>query len=287
MSVYVDVLVAVNYIINLMLLKISSRLLGVVCSQRRLYLAALLGAVGSLVIFLPSGGAAAQSFFKLSLALMMSAAAFGLRDKRRLIKALAATFLVSFVFAGVAAACVCFFEPAGLLYYNGVVYFDLDAGQLILCVAAAYLVLTLLERFLNARAADSELYAVTICLCGACVQLKGFGDTGHRLKEPFSGAPVIICERTAAARLGDAPPERVRVIPCSTVTGGGILEAFRPDYVEICGNGLHKRTTDAYIAVVDAVLSSTYQALIPPPLLRGTQRCQTECKTKEKSDASL
>lgn len=268
MTVYADVLVAVNYIVNLLLLKITARLMGAICSQKRLYLAALLGAVGSLAIFLPDYGFLPQTLYKFALTISMAATAFGVHNRAKLFKSLLVSLFVSFLFAGVAAAAVFFLSPTGLLYYNGVVYFDLDVVQLILWIAAAYLMLTLLERFLSARVPDERLYPLTIRMEGESVTLKGFGDTGHSLKEPFSGAPVIICSGSFLAPLKQPPIERVRIIPCATVTGGGVLEAFRPDEIEISfGDGSSLRMSDVYVAAIQKSISCDYQALIPPALL--------------------
>ena len=56
MTVYADILFVVNYAVNLALLLISARLLGIIPKKKRICLAALLGAAGSLIIFLPLNG---------------------------------------------------------------------------------------------------------------------------------------------------------------------------------------------------------------------------------------
>ena len=75
MTVYADVLVVVNYIVNLLLLLASAKLLGVVTCRWRLCAGALVGALGSLVIFLPYVGMWFQALYKILLALAMAAAA--------------------------------------------------------------------------------------------------------------------------------------------------------------------------------------------------------------------
>lgn len=82
MTVYADVLVVVNYIVNLLLLLASAKLLGVVICRWRLCAGALVGALGSLVIFLPYVGMWFQILYKILLALAMAAAAFGVRRGR-------------------------------------------------------------------------------------------------------------------------------------------------------------------------------------------------------------
>ena len=145
MTVYADVLIVVNYIVNLFMLLAARRILGSAAGRGRMSLAALLGAAGSLVIFLPYIGFWFQFLYKLFLAVAMAAAAFGIKPWQKLIKAVFVTFAVSFLFAGLMLALSIVLAPAGMFYYNGVVYFDISALVLIAATGAAYLVLTVLK----------------------------------------------------------------------------------------------------------------------------------------------
>ena len=267
MTVYADVLVVVNSIVNLLLLLASAKLLGVVTCRWRLCAGALVGALGSLVIFLPYVGMWFQALYKILLALAMAAAAFGVRPWQRLAKALFVTFAVSFLFAGLMLALSHLLAPAGMIFYNGVVYFDISVLALILSTTAAYLLLLLFERLFAGRVDEHRLYEITVTAGGRAVSCKGLADTGSDLREPFSGAPVIVCDRTLAERV--RPPEHAgfRVIPCRTVTGEGALEGFRPDEIQITGGGRTIRTSDVYIAASREPISGEYQALINPQII--------------------
>ena len=84
MTVYADVLIVVNYIVNLFMLLAARRILGSAAGRGRMSLAALLGAAGSLVIFLPYIGFWFQFLYKLFLAVAMAAAAFGIKPWQKL-----------------------------------------------------------------------------------------------------------------------------------------------------------------------------------------------------------
>ena len=75
MTVYADVLVAVNYIINLLIILASGKILGIILSRRRTCLSALLGAAGSLIIFLPYISWWFQLFYKIVLTCAIAATA--------------------------------------------------------------------------------------------------------------------------------------------------------------------------------------------------------------------
>lgn len=265
MVVYVDVLLAVNYTVNLVLLLSAARLSGAVVGRKRICLAALFGAVGALAIFLPYRGAVFQTFYKLTLTIAMTAAAFGFRPRRRLLKGLLALMASSFAFAGLMMALQFFWD--GVLYQNGVVYFDISALDLIFWTAVSYGGLWLFERLFLNRTSEKKLCSVTVNLAGKQISFRALADTGNKLKEPFSGAPVIVCDAALAERVSDGSPERIRLIPCSTVAGGTVLEAFRPDSVRILCGGHETITGDVYLAKSREPITGEYEAVFNPQII--------------------
>lgn len=267
MTVYADVLLVVNYIVNLLILAASAKILGFVVKRVRLMAGSLLGAVGALIIFFPYIGNWFQILYKIALALAMTAAVFGLHSLKRFLKATFVVFAVSFIFAGVMLALHFLLKPRGLLFYNGVVYFDISVLFLIISTTAAYLILSLFERLFFSRTSEKQLYDLTVSCEGKVIALKGLADTGSNLKEPFSGAPVIVCSAGLVEKVKPKEETRFRVIPCLTVTGEGMLEAFRPDQLVIAGAGKRIVTSDVYIAASRQPIAGEYQALLNPQLI--------------------
>lgn len=265
MTVYVDVLLAVNYTVNLILLLVAARLMGAVVARKRLCLAALLGAAGALAIFLPSGGFLFQTLYKLALTASMTAAAFGFRPWRRMLKGLLALMTASFIFAGFMLALQFFW--GGALYQNGVVYFNISALDLIFWTGVSYGVLWLFERLFLNRTSEKKLCSVTVDLEGKQISFRALADTGNQLKEPFSGAPVMVCDGSLTARMMPDRPERVRLIPCNTVAGGTVLESFRPDRVRIIHEGRETVTRDVYIARSREPIRGEYEAVFNPQII--------------------
>lgn len=267
MAVYADVLVVVNYIVNLLLILTSGKILGVVLKRWRVSLAALIGGLGSLLIFLPVVGMGMQIILKLSLTFAMVSAAFGCKPWKRFAKAVFVLFSVSFIFAGLMLALSFFAAPVGMLFYNGIVYFDISALTLILCTTAAYLLMLLFESLFFSRTAERKLCDITVTSNGKTIMMKGLVDNGCNLKEPFSGAPVIVCDRTLANKIRPEHDVGMRVIPCLTVTGEGVLEGFRPDHLLLHCEGKTMQTADVYIAASREAIEGEYQALINPQLM--------------------
>lgn len=276
MTVYVDVLLAVNYAVNLLLLMAAGKLLGTTAGRGRLCIAALVGAVGALVIFLPMDGFLLRFLYKGGLSILMTASAFGIRPFGKLARALAAVFVVSFVFAGVMMALQLLMQPGRLFYQNGVVYFHVSALSLVLWTAAAYGAIWLFDRMFLGRTEEKKLFRITVENAGRQVSFDALADTGSTLREPFSGAPVVVCDKALAQRVCPDQPERFRLIPCSTVLGAGMLEGFRPDMVSICGPAGEYKTRDVYIAKSREPIYGEYRAVFNPQLIDGA--CRPACQ---------
>lgn len=267
LEVYADVLVIVNYAVNLLCLLAASKLLGRVVPRWRLCAAALVGGLGSLSIFfaLPDWG---WVLFKIALSLGMTVIVFGIGSAKRFCHAVFAVFAVSFLFAGVLLALYLFLAPANMQFYNGVIYFDLSALALLAGIAVAYLLLRLADRFLLGKQENQLLYDLTLWKGGRTAVLRALSDTGNRLKEPFSGAPVILCDSSVVCRLWPPNEEPLfRVIPFCTVAGEGTLRGFQPDGIRLRGPQMELETRDVYIAASPKPLTGTFQAILNPQLV--------------------
>lgn len=270
-TVYVDVLVAVNLIIDYFLLLLVTKFLHITVRRRRLLLGALVGAGGSLVILLPSLPPAIDLFVKLSLSLPVALAAFGFHGFRAFLRQVLSFFLLSFAFAGILVAVWYFLAPSGLFVKNSVVYFDVPPLLLIGLTLLSYFVLRLLQRVTGRGPLQHTVCQVRLVLAGQERSLQARVDTGSSLKEPFSGLPVVVAEKNALP-----PPPKIpaRVIPFISVGGEGLLRAWRAESCTLVFPGGGICRAECYIAYTEQKLSGgEYQALVPPSMLEdGTEK---------------
>lgn len=145
-GVYVDVLLVMNYIINMLLIVCMGKLSGREPKRRRIVAAALFGAATSLTIFLPFMGVFLSILMKLVISAAIVLIAFSYINLRIFFKQLFLFFAVSFSFAGVMLGIWLAFSPKGMTYYNGVVYFDISSFLLIITTAVAYALLAIASR---------------------------------------------------------------------------------------------------------------------------------------------
>jgi stage II sporulation protein GA (sporulation sigma-E factor processing peptidase) len=270
--IYADILFLINTIINYLLLIITAR----ICDSRvKRIRCALSAAAGGLYAV---GAVMFPSIACVGLKLLSGAAmvliAFGF--SRGLLRSMLVFFAASAAFAGAVYAAAII---AGRSSYGFVSPVTLKI--LFFSFAVCYVVLSLVFRR-SAKAAVSTV-SVRIIHNGRSISFMALIDTGNGLKDPITGARAIIISVSRAAELfdrdcahliSDLSPEnkaqtlcalnsrgcRFRLLPYSTVGGGGMLLAFTPERVEING----KIEKGAVVALTQSNISDggAYSALI-------------------------
>lgn len=262
-TVYVDVLLVLNWVIDYLLLRLTAHFLRLSVSRKRLVLGAGVGAFGALVILLPPLPWGLDVLVKLLLSAAVIAAAFGVKSPRAFLRAGLSFFFLSFAFAGVLVAVWAVFAPQGLFVKNSVVYFDVPPLLLIFLALGVYVFLRIVQRLCGRGAVKDTACTLKLTLGGAHASLSARVDTGCTLKEPFSGLPVIVVAGTALPRPGTPP----RIIPYASVGGEGLLPAWRPESVCLQFPDKEIHPSLCYVAFSERPLSGAVQALLPPDLL--------------------
>ena len=245
--VYGDVLVAVNFIIDLLILRLCQALTGLRQKGWRRYLAAAAGGLCAMAIFLPAGSFWLDAAVRLGVSLVVVSIAYGRQPLRVFFRVLLVFYAVSFLVAGVVIA-LWFLNPSGgYAYGNGAVYLNLRPTALLGAAAAAYLFVRAFDRVFRWSRGARDRCRVRAVRDGRMVEFTALADTGNRLTEPFSGRPLVLVSMEKGRMLltpsesrwleagmeGEDPPAGVRVAPYATVNGRGLLAVFRPDRLEI------------------------------------------------------
>ena len=231
LTVYVDVLIILNTLVNYFILLSIRKITRSHTSRWRIALGSLAGGVSSMLIFLEHLGAV-MTILKLVTAILMTVITFGIKPLKSLFKKLFWLFAISFVFGGLMFAVYIFFDTDILIYTNGIVYFDIDVTFLVVCSVFSYIVITVITKFTDKKAPKSQEYYVSIQQNGKMVSCKALMDTGNNLREPFSSLPVVMVEKDLFNQF-HMPNEKLRLIPASTVSGETLIKAFRPDFLQI------------------------------------------------------
>lgn len=253
-TIYVDVLIVLNIYVNYFLLRMTAAITHSRLKTVRCFLAALYGSFFSLLILAPELPSAVTLLIKLAAAVTVVMAAFGIHGYIRLLKNTAAFFTVNFLLAGTVYAVYSWFKPDFMRFGNSYFYIDFSLLILILVTAGLYFVLCLFRRFSRGGRCDS--FKVMIRLGRNTAVMDGLADTGNRLRDYFSGKPVVICGRDDLLPLGlgdvsaDRLPRGFRLLPCSTVSADGLIPVFRADELLIVNSVTGERkSVDAMVGI--------------------------------------
>lgn len=283
MVIYADVLVSVNILVTYITLVATRVVCKVPTNKYFVALSSFCGGVFSLVIFF-DGGAVFSVFYKIITALIIVAIAFLPKNIRTYLKCCVLFFGVTLLFGG-AMLALCLVEPSNILYVNGTVYFDISLSYLLGSVVSIYGIFLGASYVLEKRAFKNELFRVRVEFRKTKTEFFGFSDTGNVMSDAVTGRAVILAELSAVKPLlspeeaeffgsGDfslVPQSlsgKIRIIPCSTATGDGILKAFLPDRVDIFSDKTDVKNAFCLVAVTSKKLSTgEYEAIINSRIL--------------------
>jgi stage II sporulation protein GA (sporulation sigma-E factor processing peptidase) len=216
----------VNYFILLAVRKITRSY----TKRWHLVLGALCGGLSSLLIFIENLGVI-MTGFKIATGILTAAITFGIKPYKQFLKRVFFLFAITFIFGGFSLAVYMICDKDILLYSNGIIYFDINMTFLIICSVISYLIISLVSKFTDKKAPKSKEYFVSVENNSDIVSCMGLMDTGNNLRDPFSGYPVIMAEKSIFEKLFSG--EKIRYIPISTVGGESLIKAFRPEKITI------------------------------------------------------
>lgn len=235
---YLDLWFGLNVLCDYLLCLLTARAAGLVLRRGRYALAALVGALYACAVWLPGLGFLAKSGGKLVCGLGMGLIAFG--DERRPLRCIGLFFAVSASFGGALTVLAAQGRPLFALL-----------SSFLLCYGVGALLFRVHGLFQERR-----LLHVQLEHRGRSAAFRALRDTGNSLRDPTTGARVLVATPKALAGvLGEnrALFERLdpvslqalssqlenlgalRLLPYSALGGGGLLPVFRPERVLLDG----------------------------------------------------
>ena len=275
MVVYADVLIVLNLLVDYFLLSAAALILRRRIKVIRIVTAAFVGGLSSLYIFLPSLSVFADFALKLLICAVMSLICFGFGSLKAFLKSALVSFGVTCAYAGIMIAAWHIFKPNGMLINNSVVYFNISPLILVGASVVSYLCFMFLSAVFRRSAETAKLCNISLFADGKKVELSAIVDTGNSLNDVFGKSEVIIADKSAARSLfGEIDPQinmsvkaRYRIVPCTTVSGGDMLEGFRCDKAELQSEDRQIVLDKPILALSKLPLNDGYNAIINPKIL--------------------
>lgn len=262
--VYIDVLFIINFFITFLLLQLTAKICKKDVSLVRFVLAAAIGGLYSFILVVQGVPDYAVAVSKVVATVIIVLTAFKFYRVKSFLLTLGCFLFSSLVFLGVIVGIYFATGSKLISVNNSVVYFNIGARALLFCALFAYLLSCIIVRLHNRSIAKNEVYTLEITSKGQSVTLFAFADTGNKLREPFSNAPIIVARRQSVEGLVN---DNIRLIPTNTVNGKSLMVAFKPDKIMLKSAKGSAVIENAYIALSDEINGDGFSAVVNPEIL--------------------
>ena len=303
LTVYLDIIFLENLCINCIILLatavINKNSIGII----RILLSSFIGSLYAVIVYLSIAPIFSNIILKILLSICMVHIAYNPKNPKSLLKQLILFYLTSFTFGGVAFALLYFVKPQEILIKNGVLIGTYPIKIALTGVILGFIIITIAFKNFKKRLSKKDMFCnITIKINNKSKTIKAMIDTGNLLKEPLSGAPVVVVEKEELTEiipkdildnaqkiisgeynniiLSEYTP-KFRVIPFSSLgKENGLLLGIKIDNLQIEYDEQENNISNAVVGIYDKKLTKNnlYNALI------GLDIINADIKSKEENN---
>lgn len=271
-KIYMDVLFIINFIIDYILLSVTSFFAKKTPKLFRICSAAAIGGIFSAAAFFMQTNAIFSLFFAFSVAFLMIAVAFGAKKASVLLKDTSVFFLVSTAASGIGFGITFSGKINNTAVNNGIFYADINAYTLLLIFVVSVILIHSATGYIRKQKIKScFLYNVTIEKYGKSVSDVAFYDSGNFLSDPISQKSVLIAEWQTVSDLFEENkvteaivnhPKDFLYIGCRSLGNTTGMYAFSPDSVHSDEINMREQIL---VAITENTLDKegTYRMILP------------------------
>lgn len=268
-DVYADVLFAINFLMDLIILFAAAVLSRIHISPPRISAAAALLALYGTVMFYPR---IAFIYSVLGRAAVSAAAVLILCAslKPKVLIKTAVSFWTSTAVMGGTVYGIFMMTDFGrvlkAITVNGSLYMDVGLDSILMGTAAAYVMIYAYKRVcVRNFSRDKVLFPAEVWINGRAYDVTVLADTGCELRVPVTGEYVLLIPER---RLKAAKPNIITEIPFNSVGGGGAIPVFYPDKIVCRGR---YRIDSAAVGIVKDEFTDDglYTAIINPEAIEN------------------
>lgn len=295
MTIYIDVVLLENLIMNYIILFTTGLVMKIKIKHIRLILASLLGAIYSVVAYAGILKAYSSIILKIILSIIIVFIAYNPQNVKKLCKTLLLFYLTSFVFGGAAFALIYIVRPQDIIMKNGLFLGTYPLKTVMLGAVIAFAVIITAFSVVKSKISKKALFCeLEIKVNGKIVETKAMIDTGNLLKDPFTNTPVVVVESSllyeyipkeilynlediiggdfekVPINIKEEYMSRLKLIPFSSLgKQNGMLLGIKAEYIKIKTDEQENKNTNVIIGIYDKSLTKRgeYGALIGIELL--------------------
>lgn len=215
MKIYVDLVLILNFLIDLLLLMSVKIILRRRTTVFRLILSSFIGSLTILLLFLNLN----TLIFKLIISIIMLIVGFEFRDIRFFIKNFICFYLISIILGGFMYYLNLEFsyKNIGLIFINK----GLSINFIFILLISPIIIFIYIKQNLNLKNNYNNYYKLKVYFEDDKVkEYIGYLDTGNKLKDPYKNRPIIL--------INDFKNDYKKIlVPCKTVNSFDLLECFK------------------------------------------------------------
>lgn len=229
MKIYVDVVLILNLLIDLILILSVSLILRRQTNFKKIIKGALLGSTSIFVLLLnlPS---LIIILSKILTAFLIVIVVFGYKDLRYTLKNVFYLYTSSIVLGGTLYMLelqLCY-QNEGLLFYHN----NLSLNFIVLLILSPIIIYFYIKQAKELKDNYSKYYNIDIYLKdGSIKELTAFLDTGNKLVDPYFKRPIILVNKSKINF--DYNDTNILIVPYYSLNNHGLLKCIVPDKVYI------------------------------------------------------
>ena len=290
MTIYIDIIIVENLIMNYIILYATGLISKSKISHLRIFLASAIGAIYAITEYISKLNIYSNMLVKVILSIVIIFVAFYPQNVKKMFKQIVLFYLTTFTFGGVATYLIYVLKPQNIVIKNGMYVGTYVLKVIFIGAIVGTIILIIAFKFAKNKITKKDMICkVKIKLNGKEVVLDTMVDTGNMLKEPLTGNPVVVVEKTSLYDLmpkeilnntesilgGDfekIPEEikdeyisKLKIIPFSSLgKQNGMLIGIKPEKLEVINEQSEEEKDNAIIGIYNKSLTKRgeYKALI-------------------------
>lgn len=197
MTIYIDVVLIENLLMNYIILFATAIILKLQVKQIRLITGSLVGAIYTIISYVSGLKIYSNFFLKLILSIIIIYISFNPKNLKKLLKFTLIFYLTSFVFGGATFALIYVVKPQELLKNNGLILNVKSLRIIFISAIIAFIIIIIGFKIVKNKISAKDMYCdIEIKINNKKIETKAMIDTGNFLKEPITNTPVIVVEHT-------------------------------------------------------------------------------------------
>lgn len=234
MTIYIDIILLINFIIDLLLLLSVSFLLKRRASLTRIIISSSIGSLSTLLLFVIHNNFLLL-IYKLLISIIMIIITFKYNNFHYFKDNLIYLYIISIVLGGT----IYLINNQISSINNGLIFTsnNLKINLFLLIIITPIIIYKYLKTTKNYQITYSNYYDIDIYYNDLCIKGTAFLDTGNNLKDPYFKRPIILINKELINE-----PVKTFLVPYSVVNNQkGLLEVFSPKKI-IVNNKKCKKT---------------------------------------------